>query len=166
MSVPVTVWLGTLRRNMLLSFLAEVSAETLRVCTSAAKTQARSSGSCGVTSNGFASSSMRGVLQILPGRVRRLYLRHLCEPDAIRSLIEAPPSYSSLCRLGFPVPTPVVVARRVGMAYANEEIIQYMNNVKAPYNVNRLSQEVAVKALSDRSLYRERVATILEARRR
>lgn len=50
----------------------------------------------------------------------------------------------------------------MGFAYANEEVIQYMNSVKAPYNVNRLSQEVAVRALSDRSLYRERIASILE----
>lgn len=50
----------------------------------------------------------------------------------------------------------------MGFAYANEQVIQYMNNVKAPYNVNRLSQEVAVRALSDRSLYKERVAAILE----
>lgn len=50
----------------------------------------------------------------------------------------------------------------MGFAYANEQVIQYMNNVKAPYNVNRLSQEVAVRALSDRSLYKERVASILE----
>lgn len=52
----------------------------------------------------------------------------------------------------------------MGFAYANENIIQYMNNVKAPYNVNRLSQEVAVRALSDRTLYEERVATILKVR--
>lgn len=55
------------------------------------------------------------------------------------------------------------VFARMGFAYANEHIIQYMNNVKAPYNVNRLSQEVAVRALSDRTLYQERVSTILEA---
>lgn len=48
------------------------------------------------------------------------------------------------------------------MAYANEHIIQFLNNVKAPYNVNRLSQEVAVRALGDRTLFDERVTTILE----
>ena len=51
---------------------------------------------------------------------------------------------------------------RMGFAYANEHIIQYMNNVKAPYNVNRLSQEVAVRALADRTLYQERVTAILK----
>ncbi|CAN0528047.1 unnamed protein product [Ectocarpus sp. 12 AP-2014] len=52
----------------------------------------------------------------------------------------------------------------MGFAYANEHIIQYMNNVKAPYNVNRLTQEVAVRTLKDRSLYEDRVTTILDER--
>lgn len=52
----------------------------------------------------------------------------------------------------------------MGFAYANEQVIQYMNNVKAPYNVNSLSQEVAVRALSDRSVYKEKVAAILQVR--
>ncbi|CBJ30455.1 Histidinol-phosphate transaminase [Ectocarpus siliculosus] len=57
-----------------------------------------------------------------------------------------------------------LAAIRMGFAYANEHIIQYMNNVKAPYNVNRLTQEVAVRALKDRSLYEDRVTTILDER--
>ena len=32
---------------------------------------------------------------------------------------------------------------RLGMAYSRENIIQLMNNVKAPYNVNKLTAEVA-----------------------
>lgn len=61
-----------------------------------------------------------------------------------------------------PPPHLVFVLIRMGFAYANEHIIQYMNNVKAPYNVNRLSQEVAVRALADRTLYQERVTAILK----
>eukprot|EP00752_Nemacystus_decipiens_P003177 g2940.t1 len=57
-----------------------------------------------------------------------------------------------------------MAAIRMGFAYANEHIIQYMNNVKAPYNVNRLTQEVAVRALADRTLYQELVTAILKER--
>lgn len=32
---------------------------------------------------------------------------------------------------------------RLGMAYSRENIIQLMNNVKAPYNVNKLTVDVA-----------------------
>lgn len=63
-----------------------------------------------------------------------------------------------------PPPHLVFLFIRMGFAYANEHIIQYMNNVKAPYNVNRLSQEVAVRALADRTLYQERITAILQVR--
>lgn len=36
---------------------------------------------------------------------------------------------------------------RLGMAYANNAIIQVLNKIKAPYNVNKLTQEFALKAI-------------------
>src|SRR5476651_1063784 len=38
---------------------------------------------------------------------------------------------------------------RVGMAFASEEIIDVMNKVKPPYNVNEASQQLALKALEN-----------------
>ena len=38
---------------------------------------------------------------------------------------------------------------RVGMAFASEEIIEVMNKVKPPYNVNEASQRLALKALQN-----------------
>lgn len=38
---------------------------------------------------------------------------------------------------------------RIGMAFASEEIIEVMNKVKPPYNVNQASQELALKALEN-----------------
>src|SRR6201993_136936 len=38
---------------------------------------------------------------------------------------------------------------RVGMAFASEEIIEVMNKVKPPYNVNEASQQLALKALGN-----------------
>src|SRR6201996_4304582 len=38
---------------------------------------------------------------------------------------------------------------RVGMAFASEEIIEVMNKVKPPYNVNEASQELALQALEN-----------------
>jgi histidinol-phosphate aminotransferase len=38
---------------------------------------------------------------------------------------------------------------RVGMAFASEEIIEVMNKVKPPYNVNEASQQLALKALAN-----------------
>ena len=38
---------------------------------------------------------------------------------------------------------------RLGMAFASEAIIQLLNKVKPPYNINSLTQEVALKALDN-----------------
>jgi len=40
-----------------------------------------------------------------------------------------------------------LAALRVGMAFASEEIIEVMNKVKPPYNVNEASQQLALEAL-------------------
>ncbi|KAJ1441570.1 histidinol-phosphate aminotransferase [Ochromonadaceae sp. CCMP2298] len=50
---------------------------------------------------------------------------------------------------------------RLGMAFGDEAVIQLMNNVKAPYNVNKLTAEVALEGLKDQTLYRSNVASIL-----
>lgn len=57
------------------------------------------------------------------------------------------------------------VCHSMGFAYGNEQVIQYMNSVKAPYSVNRLTQEVAVRALSDPSLIKKHVGMILAVRK-
>ena len=38
---------------------------------------------------------------------------------------------------------------RVGMAFASEEIIEVMNKVKPPYNINEASQQLALQALAN-----------------
>lgn len=43
-----------------------------------------------------------------------------------------------------------LASARVGMAFASEEIIQLFNKVKPPYNVSRLNQEAAIKALENK----------------
>jgi histidinol-phosphate aminotransferase len=55
---------------------------------------------------------------------------------------------------------------RVGMAFASEEIIEVMNKVKPPYNINEASQELALKALENVSLVNVWIKEILEQRDR
>ncbi len=38
---------------------------------------------------------------------------------------------------------------RIGMAFASEEIIEVMNKVKPPYNINEASQQLALEALQN-----------------
>ena len=53
---------------------------------------------------------------------------------------------------------------RLGMAFASENIIQLMNNVKAPYNINKLTAEVAASAFQNLSVFRNNVISILSER--
>jgi histidinol-phosphate aminotransferase len=42
-----------------------------------------------------------------------------------------------------------LAALRIGMAFGSEEIIQIMNRIKPPYNINQASQELALQALDN-----------------
>jgi len=55
-------------------------------------------------------------------------------------------------------------AIRVGIAYASKQIISVMNKVKPPYNISKLNQEAALKALQNTDLYNKTVSEILEQR--
>lgn len=53
---------------------------------------------------------------------------------------------------------------RVGTAYASKEIIRFINTVKAPYNVNTLSQELIISLLDDKNKLKDNVAKVLNER--
>jgi histidinol-phosphate aminotransferase len=53
---------------------------------------------------------------------------------------------------------------RVGMAYAGEDIVQLMNNVKAPYNINKLTHEAALSLFDDLTIYQRNVKSLLQER--
>ena len=57
-------------------------------------------------------------------------------------------------------------AIRLGMAFASPEIIAIFNKIKYPYNVNRLTQEEAIKVLQHPETIKEWVNTLLEERTR
>lgn len=53
---------------------------------------------------------------------------------------------------------------RLGMAFSSPEIIKLMNKVKPPYNINILTQQEALKALSNKEKVKEEVKNILRER--
>ena len=55
-------------------------------------------------------------------------------------------------------------AIRLGMAFAQKNIIQLFNKVKYPYNVNNLTQEKAIEILSDRQMFHQRLMAIKKER--
>ncbi len=54
-----------------------------------------------------------------------------------------------------------LAAARVGIAYANSEIISLYNKVKPPYNVSELNQKAALNALKKIDTYQQNLTTIL-----
>ena len=53
---------------------------------------------------------------------------------------------------------------RLGICYASKEIIAVLNKIKTPYNVNTLTQEAAVKALHNKDVVSDQIASILNER--
>jgi histidinol-phosphate aminotransferase len=53
---------------------------------------------------------------------------------------------------------------RVGVGIGSKELLAVMGKVKAPYNVNIISQQIALNTLSDMSSFNIKVETILEQR--
>lgn len=57
-----------------------------------------------------------------------------------------------------------LAALRVGMAFASEEIIQVMNKVKPPYNINQASQELALQALEEVGQVNDMIRILVDQR--
>jgi histidinol-phosphate aminotransferase len=55
-----------------------------------------------------------------------------------------------------------LAAARVGVAYAQKDIIDIFNKVKPPYNVSGPNQNAAIKALSDTANFEQNVQLILD----
>jgi histidinol-phosphate aminotransferase len=53
-----------------------------------------------------------------------------------------------------------LAAARVGIAYANREIIELFNKVKPPYNVSNLNQKAAINALVNTDIFSKNIQTI------
>ncbi|MEC4003408.1 histidinol-phosphate transaminase [Flavobacterium sp. SUN052] len=57
-----------------------------------------------------------------------------------------------------------LASARVGVAYANAEIIAFLSKVKPPYNVSKSNQESAVNSLSDEENFKKNTTLIVEER--
>jgi histidinol-phosphate aminotransferase len=53
-----------------------------------------------------------------------------------------------------------LAALRLGMAFASVEIVNYLNKVKPPYNINAETQRIALAALAKQNVVQGQVATI------
>jgi histidinol-phosphate aminotransferase len=53
---------------------------------------------------------------------------------------------------------------RLGMAFASEEIIEILNRVKPPYNINQVTQELALKALEEVGQVNDMIKELVQMR--
>lgn len=53
---------------------------------------------------------------------------------------------------------------RLGMAFASQEIINFLNRVKMPYNINELTQKAAISRLNQKNIIEQQIKTIIEQR--
>jgi histidinol-phosphate aminotransferase len=66
-----------------------------------------------------------------------------------RSFTQELNEYPNICVLQTLSKAWGLAALRIGIAFASEAIIQVMNKIKPPYNINQASQELALKALDE-----------------
>ena len=59
-----------------------------------------------------------------------------------------------------------LAAARIGMAFANEKIINYLYKVKPPYNISTINQQAALKKLTETGAVRKDINNILFERER
>ncbi len=59
-----------------------------------------------------------------------------------------------------------LAAIRLGICYASQEIVGVLNKIKPPYNVNKLTQDAALKALQDQKKVQKEIQNIISERDR
>lgn len=115
------------------------------------------------TGNAFALEEIEWFLQKFPNKivvVDEAYIDFSSKP----SLLTVLDKYENLIVMQTLSKAWGQAAIRCGIAYASPEIIAFFNKVKYPYNVNLLTQQQAVKVLSNPEKQRRQVEEILAQR--
>lgn len=115
------------------------------------------------TGNAFALEEIEWFLQKFPNKivvVDEAYIDFSSKP----SLLMVLDKYENLIVMQTLSKAWGQAAIRCGIAYASPEIIAFFNKVKYPYNVNLLTQQQAVKVLSNPEKQRRQVEEILAQR--
>lgn len=99
------------------------------------------------TANSFHEDDVELLIKKFPGVVviDEAYINYSRQKSAIRFLTE----YENVVVLQTFSKAWGLAALRLGMAFASQSIIDYMNKVKPPYNVNQATQQLAMKALDN-----------------
>lgn len=99
------------------------------------------------TGNGLAWNNIKSILEQFNGIVviDEAYINFA----SYRSLITELPNYPNLVILQTLSKAWGLAGLRIGMAFASEPIIDIFNKIKPPYNINTVSQQIALDALDN-----------------
>ncbi|NOU60664.1 histidinol-phosphate transaminase [Marinifilum caeruleilacunae] len=114
------------------------------------------------TANLYNEDKMISLLETFPGIV--IVDEAYIDFAPGKSLIDKLEKYPNLVILQTLSKAWGMAGIRLGIGFASEEIIEILNRIKPPYNVNSLSQERALDLLDDEAKYLNQVNGILKDR--
>ena len=115
------------------------------------------------TGNTISNSSISNVLEYFQGLV--VVDEAYIDFAETRSWVEQLEKYSNLVVLQTFSKAWGLAGLRLGVAYANEQIISVLNKIKPPYNINECTQRLAIQALDDLSVKNDITSLIIENRK-
>ncbi len=115
------------------------------------------------TGNAFSSNRIQRIIETTPGIVvvDEAYHPFSSTPSFITRLKRHPNLVvlQTLSKIG-------LAALRLGFMVASRDIVNEVNKVRLPFNVNTLSQMIAVEALEERDTLKEAIGRIVQERDR
>ena len=114
------------------------------------------------TGNSFHADDIELLIAKFPGIVvlDEAYINYSRQPSLIRLLTE----YANLVILQTFSKAWGLAALRLGMAFASVNIIDYMNKVKPPYNINQSTQQLVLQALDNIAWVNEHIRQTVQLR--
>jgi len=116
------------------------------------------------TANSFEYKAIKKIIKEFPGLVvvDEAYIE-FTDKESLTKLLS---KYSNLIICQTFSKAQGMAGIRLGMAFAQTELIKYINRIKAPYNLNSLTIEAAFKRLRDQDKIRKNVNYLIRERKR
>ena len=116
------------------------------------------------TANSFEYKAIKKIIKEFPGLVvvDEAYIE-FTDKESLTKLLS---KYSNLIICQTFSKAQGMAGIRLGMAFAQTELIKYINRIKAPYNLNSLTIEAAFKRLREQDQIRKNVNYLIRERKR
>lgn len=116
------------------------------------------------TGNAHSQAALESILQTFKGVVvvDEAYMDYSSQPSAVQLLSK----YENVVVLQTFSKAWGLAGLRLGVAFASEKVIGYMNKIKPPYNVSELTQTLVLQAIDNEAWVKARVAQVKQERDR